>query len=66
MTDWKSRWRSLVALVRSDAPPAAPITTGEPPPGGDAPPTEDASPTGRVADRGRLAGAARAHRSRAG
>lgn len=44
MTDWKSRWRSLVALVRSDAPPAAPITTGEPPPGGDAPPTQDAPP----------------------
>jgi diguanylate cyclase (GGDEF)-like protein len=32
MTEWMSRWRSLVALVRSEAPPAPPPATEEPPP----------------------------------
>jgi diguanylate cyclase (GGDEF)-like protein len=34
MTDWKSRWRSLVGLVRHDDAPAAPPVASEPEPDG--------------------------------
>jgi diguanylate cyclase (GGDEF)-like protein len=45
MSDWKSRWRSLVALARRDiGPPAPPPAPAEPPPAAAEPPVAEPSP----------------------